>query len=74
MQMRNYELFSMKISEPIQEMVTTFTIIINELKSLVKIFTSEEVASKSFENSSCFMGNEGHYYIGSQRAGQDHTN
>lgn len=30
MLMRNYELFSMKDIEPIQEMVTSFTIIINE--------------------------------------------
>ncbi|XP_075080589.1 uncharacterized protein LOC142166072 [Nicotiana tabacum] len=43
---RNYELFSMKESEPIHEMMTRFTIITNELKSLGKVFTSEEVVSK----------------------------
>ncbi|XP_070049150.1 uncharacterized protein [Nicotiana tomentosiformis] len=44
--MRNYELFSMKESEPIQDMMTRFTIITNELKSLEKVFTSEELVSK----------------------------
>ncbi|XP_070040034.1 uncharacterized protein [Nicotiana tomentosiformis] len=44
--MRNCELFSMKKSEPIQEMMTRFTIITNELKSLGKVFTSEELVSK----------------------------
>ncbi|XP_075099018.1 uncharacterized protein LOC142175909 [Nicotiana tabacum] len=34
--MRYYELFSMEESEPIQEMMTKFTIIINKLKSLGK--------------------------------------
>ncbi|XP_070045791.1 uncharacterized protein [Nicotiana tomentosiformis] len=33
-------------SEPIQDMMTRFTIIINELKSLGKVFTSEELVSK----------------------------
>ncbi|XP_075091690.1 uncharacterized protein LOC142171879 [Nicotiana tabacum] len=44
--MRNYKLFSMKESKPIQEMITRFTIITNELKSLSKLFTSEELVSK----------------------------
>ncbi|XP_070032481.1 uncharacterized protein [Nicotiana tomentosiformis] len=44
--MRNYELFSMKESEPIQEMMTMFTIITNELESLGKVFISEELVSK----------------------------
>ncbi|XP_070032919.1 uncharacterized protein [Nicotiana tomentosiformis] len=43
---RNYELFSMKMSEPIQKMMTRFIIITNELKSLEKVFTSEELVSK----------------------------
>ncbi|XP_019236860.1 PREDICTED: uncharacterized protein LOC109217084 [Nicotiana attenuata] len=38
--MRNYELFSMKESEPIQDMMTRFTIITNELKSLGKFSES----------------------------------
>ncbi|XP_070041476.1 uncharacterized protein [Nicotiana tomentosiformis] len=44
--MRNYELFSMKESQPIHDMMTLFTIIANELKSLGKVFTSEELVSK----------------------------
>ncbi|XP_070050220.1 uncharacterized protein [Nicotiana tomentosiformis] len=44
--MRNYKLFSMKESKPIQEMMTRFTIITNKLKSLSKLFTSEELVSK----------------------------
>ncbi|XP_070020453.1 uncharacterized protein [Nicotiana sylvestris] len=44
--MRNYELFSMKESEPIQDMMTRFTIITNDLKSLEKVFTSKELVSK----------------------------
>ncbi|XP_070032685.1 uncharacterized protein [Nicotiana tomentosiformis] len=44
--MRNYELFSTKESEPIQDMMTRFTIITNELKSLGKMFTLEELVSK----------------------------
>ncbi|XP_070045573.1 uncharacterized protein [Nicotiana tomentosiformis] len=44
--MRNYELFSMKESEPIQNMITRFTIITNELKSLGNVFASEELVSK----------------------------
>lgn len=44
--MRNYEFFSMKESEPIHDMMTRFTIITNELKSLGKVFTSEELVSK----------------------------
>ncbi|XP_070036252.1 uncharacterized protein LOC142167401 [Nicotiana tabacum] len=44
--MRNYELFSMKESESIQERTTRFTIIINELKLLGMVFTSEELVSK----------------------------
>ncbi|XP_070041241.1 uncharacterized protein [Nicotiana tomentosiformis] len=44
--MRNYELFSMKESEHIQEMMTRFTIKTNELKSLGNVFTSEELVSK----------------------------
>nr|XP_009624030.1 uncharacterized protein LOC104115153 [Nicotiana tomentosiformis] len=44
--MRNYELFSMKESEPIQDMMIRFTIITNELKSLGMVFTSEELVSK----------------------------
>ncbi|XP_075095088.1 uncharacterized protein LOC142173404 [Nicotiana tabacum] len=44
--LRNYELFSIKESEPIHEMMTRFTIIINELKSLGKVFTYEELVSK----------------------------
>ncbi|XP_070031740.1 uncharacterized protein [Nicotiana tomentosiformis] len=44
--MRNYELFSMKESEHIQDMITRFTIVTNELKSLGKVFTSEELVSK----------------------------
>ncbi|XP_070035276.1 uncharacterized protein [Nicotiana tomentosiformis] len=44
--MRNYEIFSMKESEPIQDMMTRFTIIINKLKSLGNVFTSEELVSK----------------------------
>ncbi|XP_070041144.1 uncharacterized protein [Nicotiana tomentosiformis] len=44
--MRNYELFSMKESEPIQVMMTRFTIIKNELKSFENVFTSEELVSK----------------------------
>ncbi|XP_070017543.1 uncharacterized protein [Nicotiana sylvestris] len=43
---RNYELFSIKDSEPIQEMFIWFTIITNELKSLSKVLTSEELVSK----------------------------
>ncbi|XP_070055846.1 uncharacterized protein [Nicotiana tomentosiformis] len=43
---RNYELFSMKESEPIQEMMNRFTIITNELKSSRKVFTFEELVSK----------------------------
>ncbi|XP_070036270.1 uncharacterized protein [Nicotiana tomentosiformis] len=42
----NYELFSMKQSEPIQEMMTRFTIITNELKPLGKVFTSKELVNK----------------------------
>ncbi|XP_070022337.1 uncharacterized protein [Nicotiana sylvestris] len=49
--MRNYELFSIKESELIQNMMTRFTIIINELKSLGKVFTSEELVSKVLTNS-----------------------
>nr|XP_016475611.1 PREDICTED: uncharacterized protein LOC107797254 [Nicotiana tabacum] len=33
-------------SEPIQDMMTRFTIITNELKSLGKVFNSEELVSK----------------------------
>ncbi|XP_009587161.1 uncharacterized protein [Nicotiana tomentosiformis] len=44
--MRNYELLSMKESEPIQDMMTRFTKITNELKSLGKVFTSEKLVSK----------------------------
>ncbi|XP_070048835.1 uncharacterized protein [Nicotiana tomentosiformis] len=44
--MRNYEFFSMKESEPIPDMMTRFTIITNELKSLEKVFTSEELVGK----------------------------
>ncbi|XP_070035413.1 uncharacterized protein LOC142175743 [Nicotiana tabacum] len=44
--MRNYELFSLKESKAIQDMMTRFTIIINELKSLGKVFTLEELVSK----------------------------
>jgi len=43
--MRNYELVSMKEFEPIQEMMTRFTIITNELKSLGNVVTSEELVS-----------------------------
>nr|XP_018631400.1 uncharacterized protein LOC108947676 [Nicotiana tomentosiformis] len=45
--MKKYELFSMKESEPIQEMVTRFTIITNKLKSLGKVFTSKKLVSKA---------------------------
>ncbi|XP_070017213.1 uncharacterized protein [Nicotiana sylvestris] len=44
--MRNFEVFYMKESEPIQEMMTRFTIITNEPKSLGKVFTYEELVSK----------------------------
>ncbi|XP_070041377.1 uncharacterized protein [Nicotiana tomentosiformis] len=44
--MRNYELFCMKEPEAIHDMMTRFTIITNELKSLEKVFTSEELVSK----------------------------
>ncbi|XP_070046236.1 uncharacterized protein [Nicotiana tomentosiformis] len=44
--MRNYDLFSMKEYEPIQKMMTRFTIITNELKSHGKVFTTKELASK----------------------------
>ncbi|XP_009616660.1 uncharacterized protein [Nicotiana tomentosiformis] len=44
--LRNYEHFSMKGFEPIQNMMTRFAIITNELKSLGKVFTSEELVSK----------------------------
>ncbi|XP_070032915.1 uncharacterized protein [Nicotiana tomentosiformis] len=44
--MRNYELFSTKESEPIQDMMTKFTIITNEQKSLGIVFTSQELVSK----------------------------
>ncbi|XP_070042959.1 uncharacterized protein [Nicotiana tomentosiformis] len=44
--MRNYELFSMKESEPIQDMMIRFTIITNKLKLLRKVITSEELVSK----------------------------
>ncbi|XP_075085077.1 uncharacterized protein LOC142168313 [Nicotiana tabacum] len=44
--MRNYDLFSTKESEPIQDMMTRFTIITNEQKSLGIVFTSEEFVSK----------------------------
>ncbi|XP_075103673.1 uncharacterized protein LOC142178245 [Nicotiana tabacum] len=44
--MRNFELFSMKESEPIQDMMTRFTIITNKLKSLGKVFILEELVSK----------------------------
>ncbi|XP_075080346.1 uncharacterized protein LOC142165865 [Nicotiana tabacum] len=43
---RNYGIFSMKKSQPIQDMMTRFTIITNELKSLGKVFTLEELVSK----------------------------
>ncbi|XP_070042936.1 uncharacterized protein [Nicotiana tomentosiformis] len=44
--MRNYELFPMKESEHVQEMMARFTIITNKLKSLGKVFTSEELVRK----------------------------
>ncbi|XP_070042554.1 uncharacterized protein [Nicotiana tomentosiformis] len=44
--MRNYELFSMKESEPIQDMMTRFIIITNKLKSFGNVFTLEELVSK----------------------------
>ncbi|XP_075077235.1 uncharacterized protein LOC142163975 [Nicotiana tabacum] len=44
--MRNYEIFSMKESEHIHKMMTMFTIITNELKLLLKVFTSEKLVSK----------------------------
>ncbi|XP_070032158.1 uncharacterized protein [Nicotiana tomentosiformis] len=44
--MRSYELFYIKESELIQEMMTRFTIITNKLKLLRKVFTSDELVSK----------------------------
>ncbi|XP_021858321.1 uncharacterized protein [Spinacia oleracea] len=44
--MHQYELFSMKTSESIQDMITRFTNIINELNSLGKIITPEEQVRK----------------------------
>ncbi|XP_070023057.1 uncharacterized protein [Nicotiana sylvestris] len=44
--MRNHEHFSMKESDPGQDIMTRFTIITNELKSLGKVLTSEELVSK----------------------------
>ncbi|XP_075087509.1 uncharacterized protein LOC142169538 [Nicotiana tabacum] len=44
--MRNYDLLSIKESEPIQKMITRFTIITNELKSHGKVFASKELVSK----------------------------
>ncbi|XP_056690133.1 uncharacterized protein [Spinacia oleracea] len=44
--MHQYELFTMKSSETIQDMITRFTNIINELNSLGKIITPEEQVRK----------------------------
>ncbi|XP_056692137.1 uncharacterized protein [Spinacia oleracea] len=44
--MHQYELFTMKTSETIQDMITRFTNIINELNSLGKIITPEEQVRK----------------------------
>ncbi|XP_056691770.1 uncharacterized protein [Spinacia oleracea] len=44
--MHQYELFTMKPSETIQDMITRFTNIINELNSLGKIITPEEQVRK----------------------------
>ncbi|XP_070013383.1 uncharacterized protein [Nicotiana sylvestris] len=43
---RNYELFSIKEFEPVQEMMTRFTIITNKVKLFGKVFISEELVSK----------------------------
>jgi len=44
--MRKYELFEMVDKETVMEMYTRFTHIINELKSLGKSFTTEELVRK----------------------------
>ena len=44
--MRKYELFEMGDKETVMEMYTRFTHITNELKSLGKSFTSEELVRK----------------------------
>ncbi|XP_016447997.1 uncharacterized protein LOC107773062 [Nicotiana tabacum] len=51
MLLRNYELFIMKYSKPIQDMVTRFTVITNELRSLGKSFISG-IGKKHPENTS----------------------
>ncbi|XP_021837457.2 uncharacterized protein [Spinacia oleracea] len=48
--MHQYELFSMKTYESIQDMITRFTNIINELNSLGKIITPEEQVRKVLRN------------------------
>jgi len=44
--MRKYKLFEMGDRETIMDMYTRFTHITNELKSLGKIFTTEELVRK----------------------------
>lgn len=46
MLLRNYKLFTMKDAESIQDMITRFTVIINELRSLGKTSKSEELVRK----------------------------
>ncbi|XP_070029366.1 uncharacterized protein [Nicotiana sylvestris] len=48
--MRNYELFSMKESEPHPRDDDRFIIITNELKSLGKVFTSKELVNNVIRN------------------------
>lgn len=44
--LRKYELFSMDSNESIHDMFTRFTLITNELRSLGKVFTTEELVRK----------------------------
>ena len=44
--MRTYELFEMRDKETVMKMYTRFTHITNELKSLEKSFTAEELVRK----------------------------
>ncbi|XP_070046943.1 uncharacterized protein [Nicotiana tomentosiformis] len=69
--MRNYELFSMKESEPIQDMMTRFTIITNDIiwKGVYLI----RVGQQSSKDPSSFMGIKSHSNPGSQGVGQNLT-
>jgi len=60
--MRKYELFKMGDKETIMEMYTHFTHVTNELKSLGRSFTTEELVRKNSKIFATILGGQSHGY------------